>query len=70
MTFDEMIARVKADPRTTWAAIVLGAVGAGGEYLHQAHFEPWGSMLLGVSGFGAFICMVFSRFSKPPEAPK
>ena len=65
MSTKEIIEQIKADSRTTWVAVILGALLAGGEYLqHQAHIEPWGSILTGIAGVGSALCMAFARFGK------
>lgn len=69
MNTQEVIEKVKADPRTTWIGVVLGALFLLGKYLATAAIEPWGSMVLGVAGFGACGCLVFTRFSPPKTQP-
>lgn len=65
MSIDDLIARLKADKRTTWAAGVVLALLAAGKALSAAMLEPWGTCVSGLGGFLAVGALAFASFSPP-----
>ncbi len=71
MNTQELVERIKGNPRTTWLAVVAGAMYAGGDYLHGNAIEPWGALLLGAAGIVGGLGLLLARDGKqpPPEGP-
>lgn len=70
MSIDDLLAKLRADQRTTWVAGVAAALFAAGKALSMANLEPWGACVTGIGGFLALGALCFSTFyHKSPSAP-
>lgn len=65
MNTQELVERIKGNPKTTWLAVICGALYAGGDYLHGNQVEPWGALLLGLAGVVGGVGLLLARDGKP-----
>lgn len=67
MTTEELVKRVRDNPRTTAWGITTGGLYLVGDYLHGAGIEPFGAIVLGVAGVVGTIALFLARDPKPKE---
>lgn len=63
---NELIRRVKDNPRTTWLGVVCVGLYGGGEAMRASHVEPWGSIVIGLAGLATLIGLALARDSSKP----
>ena len=67
MTTEELVKRVRDNPKTTALGIATGGLYALGDYLHGAGVEPFGALVLGTAGIVAVVALFLARDGKPKE---
>lgn len=68
MNMEEILKRIRDNPKTSVLGIALFALYGAGETMHQAKLEPWGSIVLGLAGLGTLVGMALAG-DKPKDPP-
>ncbi len=62
---NELIKRIKDNPKTTVLGGVCVALYGAGEAMRASSIEPWGSIVIGLAGLTTLVGLALARDGKP-----
>ncbi len=62
---NELIKRVRENPKTTWLGVVCVGLYGGGKAMSANGVVPWGSIVIGLARHATLIGLMLARDDKP-----